>query len=219
MKRFIVVGLGIFGSGVAEALHREGNDVIAIDLQEEKVNRIARLVTEAVVGDATSVDVLEGIGAMSADAAVVSTGDNMSASILAAMALKDLQVKEIYIKVISYDHARIMRKIGVTDIVFPERESALNLSTRISRSQALLNYVHIGSGLSLQEMAIPVQWEGKTLRELKLPAQFRVSVVALRDVLTDQLVPVPDPDAPLLDTQTLIITGDDKNLARVAAIH
>ena len=219
MKRFIVVGLGIFGSGVAEALHLEGNDVIAIDLVEEKVNRIAKLVTHAIVGDATNAQVLEGVGASSADAAVVSTGDDMSASILAAMVLKDLQVKEIYIKVISYDHARIMRKIGVSDVVFPEKESALNLSTRISRSQTLLNYVHIGSGLSLQEMAIPVQWEGKSLRDLKLPAQYRVSVVALRDVLTDQLIPVPDPDAPLLDTQTLILTGDDKNLARVAAVH
>ena len=219
MKRFIVIGLGIFGSGVAEALHTEGNEVIAMDLVEDKVNRIARLVTEAVVGDATSADVLEKVGAAKADAAVVSTGDNMSASILAAMALKDIKVKEIYIKVISYDHARIMRKIGVTDIVFPERESAINLSTRIARSQSIVNYVHIGSGLSLQEMAIPVRWEGKTLRELKLPAQFRVSVVAVRDVLTDQLIPVPEPDAPLLDTQTLILTGDDASLARVAGIR
>jgi trk system potassium uptake protein TrkA len=218
MKRFVVVGLGIFGSGVAEALYEQGHDVVAIDLSEEKVNRIARRVTEAIVGDATSIEALERVGAGSADAAVVSTGDDMSASILVTLALKDLNVAEIYIKVISFDHARIMRKIGVTDIIFPEREAAFNLSTRIARSQALLNYVRIGTGLSLQEMAIPVRWEGRTLRELKLPAQFRVSVVALRDVLTDELIPVPDPDAPLLDTQTLILTGDDENLARVASV-
>lgn len=218
MKRFVVVGLGIFGSAVAEALHEQGHDVVAIDVVEDKVNRIARLVSEAIVGDATSMEVLERVGAGSADAAVVSTGDDMSACILATLALKDLKVKEIYIKVISFDHARIMRKIGVTDIVFPERESALNLSTRISRSHALLNYVRIGGGLSLQEMAVPVRWEGKTLRELKLPSRYRVSVVALRDVLTDRLIPVPDPDAPLLDTQALIVTGDDENLARVASV-
>ncbi|HEX7069735.1 MAG TPA: TrkA family potassium uptake protein, partial [Rhodothermales bacterium] len=180
MKRFVVVGLGIFGSGVAEALYEQGHDVVAIDLSEEKVSRIARRVTEAIVGDATSVEALERVGAGSADAAVVSTGDDMSASILATLALRDLNVREIYIKVISFDHARIMRKIGVTDIIFPEREAAFNLSTRIARSQALLNYVRIGTGLSLQEMAIPVRWEGRTLRELKLPSQFRVSVVALR---------------------------------------
>jgi trk system potassium uptake protein TrkA len=218
MKRFIIIGLGIFGSGVAETLYREGHEVIAIDVKEEPVNRIASHVTRAVVGDARQIDILEKIGAQGADTGVISTGDDISASILAAMALRDLNVREIYVKVVSFDHARIMAKIGVTETVFPERESSVNLAVRLIHSQAVLNYYRIGSGLSLQEMAVPVRWEGKTLRELQLPTHYRVSVVAIHDVLTDQMIPVPDPDMPLLDTHTLVLTGSETNLARVARI-
>ena len=218
MKRYVVAGLGIFGSGVAETLYRQGHDVIAIDLKEDAVNRIAPRVSRAVVGDARMLDVLQSIGAKGADAGVVSLGSDLGASILATMALRDLGVGEIYVKVISFDHARIMKKIGVTETVFPERESSINLATRMVRSDALLNYIRIGTGLSLQEMAVPRSWEGKTLRELQLPSRYRVSVVAVHDVLTDEMMPVPDPDRPLRDTDTLILTGNEERLAHVAGV-
>lgn len=218
MKRFIIVGLGTFGSSVAESLYEHGNEVIAIDMEETNVNRVVAHTSRAVVGDARQVDILQRIGAKDADAAVVSTGDDLSASILATMALKDLGVKEIYVKVISFDHARIMSKMGVTETVFPERDSAGNLATLMLRSDAILNYVRLGGGLSLQEMAVPARWEGRSLRELRLPNRYRVSVVAVRDVLTDRMLPVPDPDEPLLDTNTILLTGSEANLARVASI-
>lgn len=218
MKRFVIVGLGIFGSGVAETLFEKGHDVIAIDLIEEKVERAAAQTTRAVVGDARQKEVLKRIGAEGADGAVVSTGNDISASILAVMALKDLGVRDVYVKVISFDHARIMARMGVTETAFPERETSVNLAVRMVRSDALLNYVRLGSGLSLQEMTVPAAWEGKTLRELALPRHHRVSVVAVHDVMMDEMNPVPDPDAPLLDSHTLILTGTEENLARVARI-
>lgn len=219
MKRYVVIGLGIFGAKIARTLAEHGNEVVALDIKEDRVNSIAGRVTRAAVGDASQLSVLDAVGARDADTAVVSTGDDLSASILATMALRDLRVREIYVKVISVEHARIMAKLGVTDTIFPEEESASNLGVRILRSESLLNYVRLGGGLSLQEMAVPARWEGKTLRELALPTRFRVSVVAVHDVLTDQMIPVPNPDEPLVDSQTLILTGTDDNLARVAAIE
>lgn len=218
MKRFVVIGLGIFGSGVAETLYKHGHEVVVIDQVEDKVNRVAAHVSRAVVGDARQAELLDKVGVRGAEAAVVSLGEDISASILATMALRDLGVGEIYVKVVSFDHARIMSKIGVTETIFPERESSVNLGTRIMRSNALLNYVRLGSHLSLQEMAVPARWEGKTLRALQLPARYRVSVVAVHDVLADTTMPVPDPDMELLDTHTLILTGSAENLARVASI-
>ena len=94
----------------------------------------------------------------------------------------------------------------------------MNLAVRMVRSEALLNYVRLGSGLSLQEMTVPEAWEGKTLRDLALPKNHRVSIVAIHDVLMDEMNPVPDPDMPLLDSHTLILTGSEENLARVAKI-
>lgn len=218
MKRFVIVGLGVFGSGAAETLYREGHEVIAMDLNAEKVERLTRFVTRAVVGDAREREVLHRVGVQGADAAVVSTGDDISASALAVMALRDLDVQDIFVKVVSMDHARIMTRIGATRTVFPERESSVNLALQMIQGQALLNYIRIGSGVSIQEIAVPASWEGRTLRELNLTRQFRVSVVAINDVLSDTAHPVPDPDMPLLDTYTLILTGEESNLARVAQV-
>ncbi|PAP77106.1 potassium channel family protein [Rubrivirga marina] len=219
MNRYVIVGLGIFGSAAAQALHKQGHDVVAIDRDGELVDRMAPLVTRAVVGDARDRAVLERIGAGGADAAVVSTGDDLSASALAVMALRDLGVREVVAKVVSADHARIVARVGATRTVFPERESAINLALQMTQGAALINYVRLGSGLSIQEMAVPRAWEGQTLRELDLTRAHRVSVVAVHDVLADTTTPVPDPDAPLLDTHTLVVTGDEASLARVAKIR
>jgi trk system potassium uptake protein TrkA len=216
-QRFVVVGLGNFGASVAEALHAAGHDVLAVDTEEETVDRIAPLVTRAVVADGRDVKALERIGAKEADAAIVSTGDDITASILSAMALRDLAVANLYVKVVSVEHARVMEKLGVTDTVFPERDSGQRLATRIA-SRAILNYVRLGAGFGVQEMAVPESWIGRTLRELQLPKRFRVSVIALHDVLTDQMIPVPDPDAPLKDSDALLLSGAEADLARAAKL-
>ena len=217
-KRFVVVGLGTFGSGVAETLYAEGHEVVAVDHNETAVDRAAGYASRAVVGDARRRDVLERAGARQADAAVVSTGEDLGASLLVVLALRDLGVKEIFAKALSGDHARIFARLGVTESVIPERESARNLAFRMVRSDSLLNYVELNEDLSLQEMTVPPSWEGQTLRALELRARYGVSVVAVHDVITDTMTPVPDPDAPLLDTQTLVITGTKANLARIATV-
>jgi trk system potassium uptake protein TrkA len=218
MQRFIVVGLGNFGSGVAETLHARGHEVAAVDTSEELVDRIAPVVTQAAVGDGRDIRVLERIGARDADAGIISTGDDITASILATLALKDLRVKAIYVKVVSRDHARVMEKLGVTETIFPERESAIRLGTRVS-SRAVIDYVRLGEGFSIQEMAVPDSWMGQSLRTLRLPKRYGVSVVALHDVLMDTIVPVPDPDAPLKDSDTLLIAGRDDALERLAGVR
>ena len=216
-KRFVVVGLGNFGASVAEALHARGHEVVAVDPREESVDRIAPYATRAAVGDGRSVQTLERLGARGADAGVVSTGDDISASILATMALKDVGVRDVYVKVVSVDHARVMERIGVTETVFPERESALALGTRMS-GQALLNYVKLAPGFGVQEMAVPAAWTNRTLRDLRLRHHFGIAIIAIHDVLTDQVVPVPDPDAPLKESDTLMVAGREEDLARVAQL-
>ena len=218
MKRFIIVGLGNFGSGVAEALTNLGNDVVALDIRPENVDRIAPLVTRAAVGDGKDVKTLDRLGARDADAAVISTGDDITASVLTTLALRDVGVKEIYVKVISTDHARVMEKIGATETIFPERESALRLGKRIS-SMTLLNYVELGEGFSMQEMAVPDAWVGRTLRDLKLPRTYRISVIAVHDVLTGDIKPVPDADAVLKESDTLLVAGRDEELAKCARLR
>jgi trk system potassium uptake protein TrkA len=217
MQRFVVVGLGNFGMSVAEALHAAKHDVLAVDTNEAAVDRIAPFVGRAVVTDGRSGKALEAIGAKGANAGIVSTGDDITASILAAMALRDLGVPEVYVKVISLEHARVMAKLGVTETIFPERESGQRLATRVA-SRTILNYVRLGAGFGVQEMAVPEPWIGRSLLQLQLPQKFRISVIAVRDVLTDDVVPVPNPNAPLKESDTLLVAGKEEDLARAAKL-
>jgi trk system potassium uptake protein TrkA len=215
MKRFVVIGLGNFGSSAAEALHAQGHEVIAVDPREEAVDRIAPHVTRAAVADGRNLDALERIGVRGADAGIVSTGDDITASILSTMALRDLGVKDVYVKVISRDHARVMDRIGATETIFPERDTGLALASRLSGS-AILNYVRLGTGFSVQEMAVRSDWVGKTLRELELRRNYGITVIALHDILQDKMVATPDPDVVLKGSETLLVAGRDEDLARAA---
>lgn len=217
MKRFVIVGLGNFGSSVAETLHAKGHDVVAVDISERTVDRIAPYVTRAAVGDGRQVETLERLGARDADAGVVSTGADITASILATLALRDLGVENIFVKVISHDHARVMARMGVTETVFPEREAALNLGNRIAAT-SVFNYVDLGSGVSLQEMAVPSTWGGETLRDLELRRRHALSVIAIHDVLRDEMHIPPDPDAVLKASDTLLVAGREDELEKLAGL-
>ncbi|MCG6156504.1 potassium channel family protein [Rubinisphaera margarita] len=215
MKRFVILGLGNFGFTLARTLTDSGHDVIGLDMDGDVVDRLASYISQAIVGDSTDLELLRRLGASEADVAIVSTGDDIASSVLTTMALIDLKIKDIYVKVISDEHARVMKRIGVTDTIFPEKDTALSLSTRISGS-ALLNYVRLGSGFSIQEMGVPDSWFGRTIRELKLRQNYNITVVALHDILEDHIVPSPDPDRKLKDSDTLLVAGDDESLERAA---
>ena len=218
MKRFVIVGLGNFGASVAETLYGLGHDVAALDRDPDRVDMMARMVSRAAVGDGTDVQTLRRIGTEDADAAVISTGDHITASALTALLLRDLGLEEIYVKVVSHDHARLIEKIGVTETIFPEHDSGIRLGKRIS-SRSLLNYVQLGAGFSVQEMAVPNSWVGRSLRELALPREHGISVVAVHDVLMDRIQPIPDPDGPLKESDTLFVAGTDENLTRAASLR
>lgn len=218
MRRFVIVGLGTFGSGAALSLHELGNEVCGIDVDAAKVESLSAQVARALIGDGANREVLEEAGASRADACIVSTGRDVTASVLTAITLRDCGVREIHVKVLSDLHARILQKVGVADTVFPEQESAHLLARRLS-SLAILKYVELGPGLAAQEMAVPDSWVGKHLRELELPRRYRVSVVAIRDYLADRLNTIPDPDAPLKESDTLLVTGRDEDLKRVAEVR
>lgn len=214
MKRFVIVGLGTFGRVTALQLANLGQDVLAIDQVEELVDSVGPHVARALVGDATHKGVLQELGAAHADAAVVSTGDNLGASMLALLALRDLGVKDIFVKVQSEEQARIVDALGAAEAVFPEKEAALGLASRLV-SGRLLRYQQLGPEFSLQEMAVPDSWSGKTLRELKLPQTYQVQIVAVHDLLRDALV-LPDPDRPLTPSDTLLVAGAPRRLEAIA---
>jgi trk system potassium uptake protein len=216
MERFTVIGIGNFGAFVATRLYQLGHDVIAIDRREGVIERIGPHVTRAVIGDGTDRAVLEELGVRDSTAAIVSTGDDLAASVLTLLALRDLAVKDVYVKVVSEDHRRIVDALGAAESIFPERQAGESLATRLT-SRRLLRYVEIDPELSLQEMAVPEAWTGQTLRDLGVPARHHVQVVAVHDVLRDHTA-IPDPDRKLTPSDTLLVAGKPEALAAIAKL-
>jgi len=214
MQRFVVVGLGHFGSWIARALYQQGHEVIGIDANPAAVDGLADAVTKGVVGDGTDCGLLAEVGVEGADAAVVSTGDDLAASVLATQALKDVHVRDVFVKVNSPEAARVSLALGVTDTIFPEREAALRLAHRLS-SKAVFDYLPLAKGYSMQEIAIPDPWIGRSLRDLALPKAHGINVVAIYDVLMGALQPVPDPDTPLKESDLAVVVGRDDAIAKV----
>jgi trk system potassium uptake protein TrkA len=216
VRRFIIVGLGNFGAGLVEMLHAQGHDVIAVDIDQERVDQMRPFASRAAVIDATDTRALDRVGAADADAAVVSLGVDLAASVLAVLALQDLGVTEIYAKAISADHATILERLGVAEVIRPERETAFRLARRLS--MRLLNYMPIAAGYSIQEMPTPDAFIGKTLLELRLPQRFSVAIVSIHDVLRDEIHVVPPADYILKDSDTLTVIGSDDALSRLARL-
>lgn len=208
MKRFLVIGLGNFGSWAARSLYAQGHEVIAVERRSDLVDRYADHVSRGVVGDGSDRDLLGEIGAGDADAAVISTGGDLATSILATIALKDLGVGEIYVKVTSREAARALEAFDVQDTIFPEREVADRLAHHIT-STTVLDYISLTDRHSIQEIAIPDSWLGKTLRELSLPQEYGIQVIAVYHVLTDTMDVVPDPDEPLTESDVAVVAGRD----------
>ena len=111
-----------------------------------------------------------------------------------------------------------MRKMGVTETDFPEHERSVNLAQRLLHGESLLNYVRLAEDFSIQEMAVPNNWEGKTLRDVEIRRRYGVSIIAVRDVLTNRLNPVPDPDGPLKGSDNLLLAGSQGALERIAEV-
>jgi trk system potassium uptake protein len=217
MKRFVIIGLGNFGKSVAEVLYAHGHEVVGVDQDPQAVDAVARFVTRAAVGDGRQRAVLDRVGADGADAGIVSTGDDIAASVLATLALRDLGVPRVYCKVISDDHRRVMARVGADEAIFPERQSGIALAQRLL-SGDVFNYFSLGDGYSVQEMRVPPLWEGRSLREIGLRPNFNLVAVALHDVVNDHLRVPPDPEERLQGSSTLLLAGRNDDLARVGAL-
>jgi trk system potassium uptake protein TrkA len=180
MKRQVaVIGLGRFGYGVAETLIREGCEVLAIDTDPEKIQAISDLATFAVQCDASDEKALKAISAQNVDVAVVSIGENIEASILIVQTLKEMGVKQIIAKGVTPQHGKILQNLGVTEVIFPERDAAIRLAQRLI-SPNVLEYLELAPGFSVEELAVPNHLSGLSLREAQIRETYNVNIIGIR---------------------------------------
>jgi trk system potassium uptake protein TrkA len=210
-KQFVVIGLGIFGSSVAKTLYNLGNDVLAIDMDEEAVQEISDSVTHAVQMDATDEHALKTIGIRNFDVAVVSIGANTQASIMTTLLVKELGVKYIIVKATSDLHAKVLYKIGANRVILPERD----MGTRVAHnlvSSSILDYIELSPDYSIIEIESPSQWHNKNIKDLNLRAKYGINIIAIKNDNTVNMSPHAEDIIEPGDIVVAIGSGKDLNL-------
>jgi trk system potassium uptake protein TrkA len=205
-KKFCVIGLGNFGFHMAAALYQAGHEIITIDSDKEKVQAVKDICSYAILGDAGNKEFLSAQGVSEMDAVVVSTGDRSHLSTLITLYAKELKVPRILVKAVNEDHGRILERVGATDIIFPEKDMARRIAHNLS-SPNILEFIPLAEEYSLSETDPPKHFIGKTLVELDLRKKFNVTVIAIKDVLTDQFIPAPPANDLIKDSDVLILIG------------
>lgn len=212
MGRFAVIGLGKFGGHVTRGLYEKGHEVIAIDADKEKVQDLRDHSTQAIVADCTDAETLRALGIEAADAVVVSLGERMDASILVTLYLREMGVKRIVAKAVSVDHAKVLALTGATEIVHPERDAAERVASALG-ARSILQYLPLGVGFSLVELAAPQEFRGRTLAGLELRKRHRVLVVAVKN--GDRLDLIPEASYAIGEGDILVMIGKNEDLAEL----
>lgn len=207
-----VIGLGRFGATVAKTLSAQGHEVLGVDINEETVQRISPYVTHAVVADTSDEDALRALSLNQFDDVVIGIGDNVQGNLMTAMLVKEIGAKYIVAKAQSMLQGRLLEKIGVDLVIYPESDMALRVAQMLVREH-VIDYLQLSKDIGLVEMETPAFLQGKTLIEANIRAKYNVNVVAIkRD--NDVLAP-PDPNDPLRGTDTLMIIGRDPDITRL----
>lgn len=212
MKSYVVIGLGRFGSQAARELCRLGCEVLAMDVSSELVSQVANDVTHAVVGDGQDKEVLRALGAGDFDCAIVAIGNDLAASVLATMNLKELGVPKIICKAHDETHRRVLEKLGADQVVIPEHEQAVRLARSLSSPNAL-DYIELSEEYSIIEVPVPMIWNGKTLRELNVRAKLGVNILAIRR--NGSFTVSPDADFAMMQGDVMVVLGDNRALKKV----
>lgn len=202
----VIIGMGNFGAHLAHTLTSLGHTVIAIDKDEDRIQALGRDLAKAAVADISNKEIYMSIGADHADIAVVSLGDHIDLSALAALHLKELGVKEIWVKVISDDHAHLMKLIGATNTIFPEKDMAERLARSLDQP-SIIEQLSLAADFGILEFILPDSMAGQTLIDLDLRPRFGVNVIAIHDAARGQSSLNPDPTQPLAKGDILYILG------------
>jgi trk system potassium uptake protein TrkA len=214
MKTFVILGLSTFGQYMAQYLAERNFDVVAIDSDEHRVERVKPFVKKGIIADVTDKETLKKLGLNEADAIIVSLGDSIDASLLAVLYLKELGCREVHVKVLTEDHAKILNLIGVSEIIFPERDSAFKIAQRIDNPN-ILDYVPVIEGYSIVDLAPPASFTGKTLGELDLRNKYGVQVIIIKEIIPENVVVIPTATHIIKDSDLLVVMGKNEDLDHV----
>lgn len=215
-KTFAVLGLGKFGTSVANTLSSIGYEVLAVDKSEESLNSISPDITHAVLGDVTDEKLLNGLGIRNFDAVIVSIGGDIQTSILVTLLLKEMGVKYVLAKAQSQLHSKVLYKVGADKVILPERDMGIRVAHRLV-SKNILDYIELSPDNSIVEIVPPKSWVGKSLKDLNIRVKYGISVMAVKRKLSINVS--PKADYVIKEDDLLVIIGPNTNINKLEYIE
>ncbi|HOW55955.1 MAG TPA: TrkA family potassium uptake protein [Syntrophorhabdaceae bacterium] len=213
MKKVAVIGIGIFGFNLVKELYENGIEVIAIDKDKDVVQEVKDFATKAIVSDGLDKNLFESLGLRENDVVVVSFGEDLAASTLITLHLKQLKIRNIIVKAPNTEYKQVLESVGATEVIIPEKEMASKIAKSLV-SPNIIDYIPLAEDYIIGEIAPPVNFLGKTLADVHLRSKYGVNVIAIRDTLTDTLKMVP-PDYKIKDSEILVVIGKSKDIDKI----
>jgi trk system potassium uptake protein TrkA len=210
-KSFAVIGLGRFGGSICRTLTDEGMEVLGIDINEERVNEFAMIASHAVVGDTTDENVLKSLGIRNFDHVIVAIGDDIQASILTTLMLKELGVGQITAKAQNDYHEKVLRKIGADHVVHPERDMGKRIAHNMA-SSSVLDYLELSAEHSIVEIVANKKLSGNTLMGLDIRKRYGLNIVAIKR--GEEIIVSPQAKETIYVNDVLIVIGTDNDIDR-----
>ncbi len=179
MKSFLVIGMGRFGAKLAMRLSELGNDVMIIDIDEERIQALSSTALDAQIGDCTNQEVLKAIGIRNFDACFVAMGDNFQSSLEVTSLLSEMGAKKVISRAESDIQSKFLLRNGADEVVYPTRDSAQRLAMRMS-AKNMFDFMEISSEFSISETPVPERWVGKSILELDVRKKYHINILAIK---------------------------------------
>ena len=208
-REFVIVGLGRFGFHLAKTLFEMGYNVFGIDSDENKVQKSRDICTHVVQADATDEETLRSLGVSNFDVGIVSIGHDLESSVLVALILKEIGISEVIAKASSEIHGKVLERLGVDRMIFPERDMGIRLANHLA-IRNIVDYLEITPNVSIVEISVSSEMEGESLKSLNLRAKHGINVLAIRR--GSEVIVSPDADIPLESEDVLIAIGSNEDV-------
>ncbi len=211
-KTYAVFGLGRYGVSVAKELVNNGAEVLAVDIDDEKVNECVKEIPFCKCADVTDPEVLKQLGVSDIDVVIICMATSLEESVMAAMLCKEMGVKTVIAKCSSDMNCKILSKVGADKVIFPEYESGTRLARNLL-SSGFIDILEISSDVSMVELDVRPEWENKSLLELDLRKKYSINIVSI--IENGKVTVNIDPEKPLKKSMRLIVIAETAKLRRL----
>lgn len=211
-KTYAVLGLGRYGTAVAQELAAAGAEVLAVDENQGLVNSVAATIPVVKCADITDPEVFNLLGIGNMDVVIVAMGSHLEASVMAVMLCKEAGVPTVIAKCATETHGKILEKVGADQTIVPEQESGFRLAMNLL-SSGFVDMMELTDQVSLIELDVKSAWIGKSLIDLNLRKKYDINVVAIRN--NQDISVTIDPSAPLKKEEKLVVIADTDKLRKL----